>query len=114
MIMQFDTYTFPYNPRKIEVYKSKNAPSFLTLNNSITSQNLGDNPMVIKCYGEFFGNSAERNYNNLKSFLDSGKIGVLSVPYSSPMYARLIKLDIVGEGMGKTISYYAEFLESAR
>lgn len=112
--MQFDTYTFPYNPRKIEIKKVKNAPSFLTLNNTVASQNLGEEPIVVKCFGEFFGNSAEKNYNNLKGYFDSGKIGVLNIPYGSPIYARLVRLDIVGEGMGKTISFYAEFLEASR
>lgn len=114
MVIQFDTLTFPYNPRKIKIEKVKNAPCFLTLNNTISSQNLGDKPCVVKCYGEFFGSGAKRNYINLKSFLDSGKIGVLNIPFESPIYARLTKLELTGEGMGKTVSYYAEFSEAIR
>ena len=68
----------------------------------------------MKCFGEFYGEKAQGHYAMLKNMLLRGSVQVLNIPYVDPFYARMVRLDLVGEGRGSTISYYVEFVEARR
>ena len=112
MLMQFDSFLFPYNPRKIELIKKKNAVSYLTLDGKISSKNYGDEPMVVKCQGELYGEKGRKIFDGLGKLFEEGKSAPLSIPFESPFYARLKKLSLLGEGAGDIINFYAEFEQS--
>lgn len=112
MLMQFDNFCFPYNPRKIELEKRKNAVSYLTIDGKVASKNYGNKPIYVRCEGELFGDRGRKIFDGLNRLFSEGKIAPLSLPFESPFYARLKKLKMVGDGAGEIIKYYAEFEQS--
>ena len=110
-LMQFKSYTWPYNPVKIEItlgrdLRTRQARGFGTI-----ISDWGQTGAKIQGEGEFFGENCRAQFESLrKVFLTEGS-GKLIVPSFTPVYAYFESLKVLGEGPLHTLRYAFSFVE---
>ena len=112
--MQFGSYVFPHNPRKIELSFSNSISTHLQPSRGVLSQNLGKRARVVRCEGELFAATADAalaQLNTLSGACSSSAAATLYLPAGGQFSAYVSRFGFAAQGDGRIISYYVEFIE---
>lgn len=109
--MVYKDYKWRHNPRKIEVIQDRNIKEQIIPFFGNELQDYGRKKRVIKGFGEFFGEDAIEQYNELYKVFEASGIHYLKVPGISPFLASFVSLKLIGESNPNIIKYEFEFWE---
>lgn len=110
--LRFMGYTLHHNPNTLEVISSTNISQHNIPNFTAITQNIGNNPIVVKGEGVFYGENAFEQYMELKFLSKSCKAGVLSVSGINPFYAYLSQISLKCTPVDDYIEYTFIFTEA--
>lgn len=110
--MSYRDFVFPNNPQVINIKHSRKISKFNIPNGNDFIGDFGSGSRIISGMGEFFGNNAENDFNNLKSIFEKGGGGILYIPSQKPIYAVFQSLELIGEDIEGVIKYKFSFIES--
>lgn len=112
MPMKYKDFTFPHNPRKLQVvHRGKTATLHCPGRGGLT-QHLGSLCRVVSGEGDFFGAEASNRLLTLTMMASEDTSGWLTLPGFPPFQAYLTRLTFLGEGDGSVLSYSFEFVEA--
>lgn len=109
--MEYNGYKWKFNPKKIEVIQEKNIKEQVIPFWGNVFQDYGRKKRIVKGYGEFFGDDASAQYQELYNVFSLGGISYLKLPKLSPFLAAFVSLDLVGEAGPGFLKYEFEFWE---
>lgn len=110
--MEYGDYKWKFNPKKIEVRQERNIKEQVIPFFGNVLQDYGREKRIVKGYGEFFGDDASEQYNNLYKVFKLGGVSYLKVPTLSPFLAVFVSLDLVEEASLGFVKYEFEFWEN--
>ena len=112
--MQFGSYVFPHNPRKIELSFANSIAAHLQPSRGAVSQNLGARARVVRCEGELFAATAAAALTKLNALCAACCVkqsATLYLPAGGQFSAYTSRFGFAAQGDGRVISYYVEFIE---
>lgn len=112
MKMKFKNFTFPSNPREIEVITSSNFQSKGIYGKGSATENVSVNPIIIKGRGEFFGEYAEEHCLYLQHMLRDKAAGELMLPSSAGMNVFFTEFTYSKNCIKNSMEYSFVFTES--
>lgn len=112
MKMKFKDFTFPSNPREIEINISSNIQSKGIYGGSSATENISVNPIIISGKGEFFDDHAEELCLYLQHMLKDKTAGELMLPSSAGLNAFLTEFTYSKNCRKGSIEYNFVFTES--
>lgn len=112
MKMKFKDFTFPSNPKEIEVNASSNIQSKGIYGKNSTTENVSVNPIIISGRGEFFGDNAEELCFYLQHMLADKTAGELMLPSSAGINAFFTEFTYSKSSRKGSIEYQFVFTES--
>lgn len=110
--MKFRDFRWPNNPRKLQMVRSRKIREWDLSFSGQTLQDFGCSLRTVSGEGEFFGEERGTLYERLEQFLQEGSEGILSIPENRPFFARLVRLERIGEPGPELLRYEFEFRES--
>lgn len=111
MQMKFKSFTFPSNPREIEVNISSNIQTKGIYGKASATENVSVNPIIISGNGEFFGECAEEHCLYLQHMLRDKTAGELMLPSSAGIHAFLTEFTYSKSCIKGSIAYRFIFTE---
>jgi hypothetical protein len=111
-IMRFMGYTLHHNPHTLEVTNASNVIQHIIPNSVAITQSIGNNPIVIKGDGAFYGENAFEQYMRLKDIGEKCRVGVLSVSGVNPFYAYLSQMKLKCTPVDDYVEYSFMFVEA--
>ncbi len=116
--LQYKTYTFQPNPRRISVSYVQNIAAHLLPAYGTLSQPLGPRCRVVRCEGEVFdtanADSAAAKLRAIAALCDDSASGMLYLPTGQQFEAAVSRFSYTAQGDGRILSYAIEFTESER
>ncbi len=112
MKMKFKDFTFPSNPKEIEINTSSNIQSKGIYGGSSATENVSVNPIIISGRGEFFCDNAEELCLYLQHMLGDKTAGELMLPSSAGINAFLTEFAYSKSSKKGSIDYRFIFTES--
>ncbi|MEM1484358.1 hypothetical protein V6615_05695 [Oscillospiraceae bacterium PP1C4] len=111
--LQFGTFLFEHNPRKIELSFSNNVAGHILPARGTVSQNIGPRCRVVRCEGEVFASSADGAAAKLSAIgaVCTSKGEILYLPTGERFQAIVSRFGYSAQGDGRVISYTIEFIE---
>ncbi len=109
--MTFGSFTLPHNPRTLKVAFNRRVQPIHSIFKGEVLQDLGRQSRAVTGEGEFYGDSAYSDFYSLRALLDQGEGLLLQLPGFEPFYARLKKVEFIGQPGPMLITYRFEFLE---
>ncbi|WP_343252878.1 hypothetical protein [Ligaoa zhengdingensis] len=110
-VMQYNDFSFRYNPRKIEVgYLRPVSVTDMPFSPALVREQQA-RPRVVKGEGELFGPSCAARFSELQAEFLRGGAGLLLCPLCEPIYAYFSSLRVVGEAGPAVLRYSFEFVE---
>ena len=110
--MEYGSYKWKFNPKKIEVTQERNIKEQIIPFFGNVFQDYGRKKKIVKGYGEFFGDDAIEQYNELYKVFELGSVEYLKVPKLTPFLAAFVSLSLVGESTPGFVKYEFEFWEN--
>ena len=108
--LQFGTYQFPYNPRRIQLSREPNLVEHILPGQGWAPQTLGEGPRKVHCQGELLGNTPQQTAELLEA-LWAGCQGeqTLTLPHGESFLAVVERLFWDAQGDGRVLSYEVAF-----
>lgn len=110
-IMQYDGFTFAYNPHKLTLQKDKRITTYSLANARTVVQEMGYYPMVITGEGTLTGDDVMAQMVTLQNLLTGEGSRMLSLPDLTPMYCYFTELTIIGVAGPTMLTYQFRFVE---
>ena len=105
--MSFGGFVFPVTQEGIRIRQGNRVSGSSMQDGSGIISLTGKKPVVISGRGQFIGDGCTEYFEQLRGLMNSG--GILYIPSQSPVYAYLVKLELVCEDMEGAVSYSFEF-----
>lgn len=109
--MSFREYVWKTNPSQIILSDSRQLKQITLPYKGVKTVDLGMSARVISGSGEFIGEDAFIQYDELHLLFQEGSKGMLVIPGFSVFYAIPYKLEVKGGEEPNVISYSFSFLE---
>lgn len=109
--MKYKNYEWPNNPKNITVEQEKNLKEINIPFVGSCLQEFGDEKRVAKGEGEFFGENAIGNFNELYSVYRDHGSGILDIPGVSAFNATFKSLKMIYDPTPNYVAYRFEFWE---
>lgn len=111
--LQFGSYIFAHNPRRIELVYSSSLAAHMLPNRGTRAQFLGPRLRVVRCEGEVFDSSADGAAAKLSALSAAcGKsAAMLYLPAGERFSAAVSRFSYTAQGDGRVITYAVEFVE---
>ncbi len=109
--LKYKDFTFPHNPRSIQVESQSRTAALLRPGIGGLAQNLGPACRVVRGEGAFYGSTAAEHCRRLQQLQAESSSGSLFIPSLAPMRAFFTKLTLLCEGDGSILVYQFEFTE---
>lgn len=111
MKMRYRGFTFPHNPKRIEVISVNQEAGFFLPGVGELRQHIGSRGRRITGEGSFCGADAAYQSSQITQLQRRAGSGLLQLPGCPPLKAFFTALTIICEGDGQTYSYKFEFTE---
>ena len=112
--MQFGTYLFDQNPRRIELSQAHNLAAHTLPGTGVAMQDTGPRCRTARCEGEVFGDTADTALDRLASLAAAcapGLRGTLYLPTGEQFTAAGSRFAYTAQGDGRVLAYVIDFLE---
>lgn len=110
--MEYGDYKWKFNPKKIEINEERNIKEQIIPFFGNVFQDYGRKKRIVKGYGEFFGDDAIEQYNELYMVFKLGEVKYLKLPKLSPFLAAFVSLDLLADSNPDFVRYEFEFWEN--
>lgn len=112
--LQFGTYVFEHNPRKISMGFESAVAAQLLPSWGVISQNMGARCRLVRCEGEVFAATPDGAAAKLAelSALCVSTAAMLYLPTGERFSAYLLRFGYAAQGDGRVITYTMEFTEA--
>lgn len=113
MQMQFGSYLFTHNPRRIELSFANHVAAHILPAMGAVSQPLGARCRIVKCEGEVFDAAPQGASEKLTQIAALCRNGVqmLHLPTGEQFNAFISRFGYAAQGDGRVITYYLEWME---
>lgn len=112
--LRFKGHELAYNPNGFKLIKSKNIAEHSSPISGSIIQELGFNAATVTGSGEFYGEDAKAQYDELYSLFKEGGSGVLHVLGQKPFYAYFTSIGTSQQVSVGVISYTFKFIEDCK
>lgn len=113
--MQFGTYSFEYNPRRIEVAYSGNIAAYVMPGCGALAQHLGARCKTVRAEGELFALTADAalaKLTALRAACCATTAAVLKLPTGETFSAIASRFSYTAQGDGRLLAYTVEFMQA--
>lgn len=110
--MKFKDYEWINNPKQITIEQSKNIKEFNLPYVGSCLQNFGNEKKIVKGTGEFFGETAKEQFNDLYQVYEQKESGILSIPGIESFTAMFKSIKMSLDATPDFIAYTFEFWEN--
>ena len=110
-IMKYKDYTWPSNPKRLEVSHRRNVREMGLISGASVVQDLGTFCRVVQGEGELCGPSCLQQWERLVQIFQEGEPGVLVLPGHPPFFAHFRSLEALEEAFPELILYSFTFWE---
>ena len=110
--MRYKDFTFPHNPRKIQVDGGQRLAEHRCLDGRTVLEALGRQRRQVDAQGELTGSQAWRQLEQLVFLAGEETPGLLALPGMDPFPAYCTGIDFLGEGDGQVLGYRIRFQEA--
>lgn len=111
--LQFGTYVFAHNPRKIELVCAQKLAAYLLPFYGTVTQNLGAGCRSVRCEGEVFAADARAAAEEAAAIgALRGREELLYLPTGERFHGVVSRFSCTAQGDGRVLSYRIDFSET--